>query len=108
MFWPVLVFHSSGRFCPSATPDAFGPRNDGQLPTAFAGLGRTGGFSFAVLTKFRTGFGTDSPAGNHVLRSRIICRGRQSSEMRSNVMCLPSKVVRYFPGPSQPPGPPVI
>src|SRR3954466_14420257 len=29
---PLVPFHLSGRCWPSATPDALGPRNDGQLP----------------------------------------------------------------------------
>src|ERR1700752_1627380 len=102
MFWPVFVFHSSGRFCPSATPDAFGPRNDGQLPVAFAG--RDGGRAPAVLTKFRSGLGTDSPAGSQVLPSRMSCRTLHSSETTPIVTCLPSEVARYLPRPSQPPG----
>src|SRR5215217_2931188 len=89
MFWPVFPFHSSGRFCPSATPDAFGPRNDGQLPLLPA-IGRLGGLPLPLLTISRAGFVTISSAGRHVLRSRIICRGLQSSETRLKERCLPS------------------
>src|SRR6185295_18658476 len=89
IFSPVLPFHLSGRFCPSATPEACGPRNDGQLPFSVA-IGRAGGRPFPVLTISRGGRATVSPAGSHVLRSRIICRGLQSSETRLNERCLPS------------------
>src|SRR5215213_9960341 len=106
MFSPVFAFHASGRFCPSTTPDAFGPRNDGQLPAAAAGFGRDGWRACEVRIKFRAGLLTASPAGDQVLRSRIIWRGRHSSATRSNVRRLPSPVIRYLPGPSQPPGPP--
>ena len=36
MFSPFLPSQRSGRFCRSATPDACGPRNDGQLPASGA------------------------------------------------------------------------
>jgi hypothetical protein len=36
MFVPVAGFHSSGRSCLSAMPDASGPRKDGQCPVPFA------------------------------------------------------------------------
>src|SRR5215216_889768 len=88
-------------------PDACGPRNDGQLPLAVS-RARAGGFAVAVLMIFLAGLFTASPAGDHVLRSRIICRGLHSSETKSNLMCFPSVSKRYLPGPSQPPGPPLI
>src|SRR5690349_13958906 len=100
MFSPVLPLHWSGRFCPSAIPDAFGPRNDGQLPFAFA-IGRAGGLPLPVLTISRGGRRTVSPTGRHVLPSSISCRTLQSSETRLNVTCLPSVSYRYLPGPSQ-------
>ena len=43
MFSPVLPFHRSGRFCRSATPEACGPRKEGQLPFEVFGSGRAGG-----------------------------------------------------------------
>src|SRR5690349_4329015 len=102
IFSPVLAFHWSGRFCPSAIPDAFGPRNDGHAPAAL--LAREGGRACAVLTKLRTGFATASPDGNHVLPSIIICRTLHSSATSAISTCLPSTLARYLPGPSQPPG----
>ena len=39
MFSPFAASQRSGRFCPSATPEARGPRNDGQLPAAGAAAG---------------------------------------------------------------------
>src|SRR4026209_62449 len=89
MFSPVLAFHWSGNICPSATPDAPGPRNEGQLPLALA-IGREGGFPLPSLTISRAGLATTSSDGRHVLRSRTICRGFQSSEMRLKEKCLPS------------------
>src|SRR5215212_9011797 len=88
-------------------PDAFGPRNDGQLPFALA-IGRAGGFPLPVLTISRGGRFTVSPAGSHMLRSMIICRTLHSSETRLNERRLPSVSYRYLPGLSQPPGPPEI
>ena len=70
MFCPVLAFHSSGRFWPSATPDACGPRNEGQLP--LSGIAREGGFAFDVVVMFRAGLAATVPAGTHVPPSRII------------------------------------
>src|SRR5688572_16557984 len=96
MFSPVFAFHWSGRFCPSAMPDACGPRNDGQLPLLVSGFAR--GRAFAVCVNFRGARAADSPAGNQLLRSRIICRGLQSSETKSNEMRLPSTLTRYLPG----------
>src|SRR5688500_8241530 len=89
-------------------PDACGPRNDGQLPFSVAGFAREGGLAFDVVVIFRGGLLTAVPAGNHVLPSRIIWRGLHSSETRVNLMRFPSVSYRYFPGPSQPPGPPDI
>src|SRR6185369_15913301 len=83
MFSPVLPFHLSGRFCPSAIPEAFGPRKDGQLPLLLA-IGRAGGRAFATLTISRGGTATISVAGIHVLRSTIIFRGTQLSATTSN------------------------
>src|ERR1051325_3583778 len=88
-------------------PDACGPRNEGQLPLAVS-RGRAGGVAFAVLVIFLMGLLTTSPAGDHALRSMIICRILQSSETRSNLTCFPSLSNRYLPGPSQPPGPPLV
>ena len=89
-------------------PEACGPRNDGQLPLSVAGFAREGGFAFDVVVIFRGGLLTTVPAGNHVLPSRMIWRSLHSSETRVNLMCFPSVSYRYFPGPSQPPGPPDI
>src|SRR5690348_8701423 len=106
MFCPVFPLHSSGRFCPSAIPDACGPRKVGQLP--FAEAARDEGRACDVSVIFRGGLVTTSPAGNQVLRSTIIRRGTQSSATTSNDTRLPSLLKRYFPGVSQPPGPPLI
>src|SRR6185369_6522618 len=83
MFSPVLPFHLSGRFCPSATPEACGPRNEGQLPLSLA-IGRAGGRAVATLTMSRGGTTTVSLAGIHLLRSIIIRRGTHSSATTSN------------------------
>src|SRR5688572_24818999 len=56
----------------------------------------------------RVGIAFISPAGDQLLRSRIIFRTLQSSEMRAKLTRLPSTPSRYLPGPSQPPGPPDI
>ena len=40
MFSPVFGFHVSGNCCPSATPAARTPRNDGQLPVAALAAGK--------------------------------------------------------------------
>src|ERR1044072_3564406 len=107
MFSPDLPFHLSGRFCPSAIPEARGPRNDGQLPLSVA-IGRAGGRAVATLTMSLGGTTTVSPVGIHVLRSTIIRRGIHSSATTSNETRLPSLLKRYLPGASQPPGPPDI
>src|SRR5690348_5943599 len=107
MFSPLLPFHLSGWFCPSATPDACGPLIDGQLPFADPGLIRDDSGAPAVSVIFRGGTATVSLAGSHVLRSRIIRRGIHSSASTSNVMLLALLFKRYLPGPSQPPGPPL-
>src|SRR5215203_5017508 len=87
-------------------PEACGPRNEGQLP--LAGAGRAEGRACDVSVIFLAGLTAASPAGDQVLRSRIICRTLHSSATRSNVRCLSTVVTRYLPGPSQPPGPPLI
>src|SRR6185369_17070472 len=84
MFSPVFPFHWSGRFCPSATPDACGPRNDGQLPFAFPAFACEEFRAVVVVVIFRGGLVTTSSAGIQVLRSRITRRTIQSSETRSN------------------------
>src|SRR5687767_5654855 len=89
-------------------PDARGPRNDGQLPLSVAGFAREGGRAFDVVVIVLEGLGTTVPAGNQVLPSRITCRGLHASVTRLNLTRFPSVSNRYFPGPSQPPGPPVI
>src|SRR5262245_21042890 len=89
-------------------PDACGPRNDGQLPLLVAGFARAGGRAFDVVVMLRGGLLTIVPAGNHVLPSSIICRTLHSSETRLKFTRFPSVSNRYFPGRSQPPGPPVI
>src|SRR5215207_2152730 len=65
IFSPVLAFHWSGRFCPSAIPDACGPRNEGQLPLPGSAFPR--GRAFAVCVNFRGALAADSPAGNQLL-----------------------------------------
>src|SRR6266550_6265745 len=47
-FSPVLAFQWSGRFWPSAMPDACAPRKDGQLPFVVFGFGRSGARAPAV------------------------------------------------------------
>src|SRR5215207_6856911 len=89
-------------------PDAFGPRNDGQLPLLVSGLAREGGRALEVAVIFRGGLATISPAGIQVPPSRIICRGLHSSDTRLNVTRFPSVSKRYLPGPSHPPGPPLM
>src|SRR6185369_1215109 len=83
MFSPVFPLHLSGRFCPSATPEACGPRNDGQLPLSVA-IGRAGGRAVETLTISRGGTTTVSLEGIHRLRSTIMRRGTHSSETTSN------------------------
>src|SRR5688572_25600074 len=89
-------------------PEAFGPRNEGQLPLFVSGLARDGGFALEVVVILRGGLVTTSVEGIQVLPPRIILRGKHSSETRSNLMRCPSVSKRYLPGPSQPPGPPLI
>src|SRR5690242_5716451 len=84
-------------------PDAFGPRNDGQLP--LAALADRGGNALAVLSNFRTRLATASFAGSHALPSSTIRRSLHSSETSASMTRLPSTLTRYLPGASQPPGP---
>src|SRR6187200_2169333 len=58
MFFAFGPFQVSGRFWPSATPLAFGPRKDGQLPFAGAAAGSVGATSGPVRTILRSGTGT--------------------------------------------------
>jgi hypothetical protein len=85
---PVLGFQVSGSRIPSAIPAACAPRNDGQLPAGGA-EGVAGGFAMAWTVMRRGGIAAVSVAGRHVLRSRIIRRGRQSSAMTANVTSPP-------------------
>src|SRR5687768_15056301 len=98
MLAPVLTSHASGRFCPSATPDASGPRNDGQLPLAGVAGGSGGADALRRATIRRSGFATTVPAGRQVLRSRIIRRGVQGSATIANVSTAFSCEKRYWPG----------
>jgi hypothetical protein len=93
-FSPVFGSQRSGRFCRSATPEACGPRKEGQLPAAVFGAGRAGGRAPAVLSMRRAGFAFAAPAGAHVLRSRIMRRGVQSSVMREKLTRPPSARAR--------------
>src|SRR6185503_13919986 len=94
MFSPDFTLHLSGRFCPSAIPDACAPRNDGQFPSDVFAFGALG--AFAVVTKeiFLTGIVFGSSAGAHRLRSRIIRRTRQSSAITSKPTRLASSLTR--------------
>ncbi len=96
-FSPVFGSQRSGRFCPSATPDAFGPLKDGQLPFASAGRGSAGGRSGPERTIFRSGIGSASPSGRHVLALRIMRRGTQSSLTAVRAKCVRSMWNRYWP-----------
>src|SRR5258705_4649929 len=87
MFSLLAPSQRSGRFCPSAAPDARTPRNDGQLPASAVAAGIVTRDEAAVLTMFLTGTGTVSPDGRHRLPSRIIRRGAQASATRSKVTC---------------------
>ena len=89
-------------------PDAFGPRNEGQLPFAAAGFGSAEGRSGPLLTIFRSGIGTGSPSGRHVLPLRIIRRGTQSSATTASVSTVRSVLNRYRPGAAHGGGPPVV
>src|SRR5688572_16824519 len=53
MFSPVFTFQVSGKFAPSATPEACGPRNDGQLSSDDAARGKGGNGVAAVRTTRR-------------------------------------------------------
>src|SRR5215207_1346065 len=108
-FSPFAPSQRSGRFCPSATPAACRPRNAGQLPATASGPPRgAGARAKAVLTMRRVGLTLTSPAGDQVLRSRIIRRGAQSSATRSKPTRPPPARTRYRPGPSQPLGAPEV
>jgi hypothetical protein len=51
---PFEPSHLSGSRCPSATPDACGPRNDGQLPAAGAARGKVPRVGATVLVMRRS------------------------------------------------------
>src|SRR5262245_17547587 len=104
MFSPVVTFHVSGSFCPSAIPAARVPRNDGQLPCAGAAAGNAGIFGAAVLVMLRVGTASASSTGRHVLRSRIIRRGVHESFSIENVTCVPERLMVYVAGSAHPVG----
>ena len=102
VFSPFLASHWSGRFWPSTTPDACGPRNEGQLPLEVVASWTTTGDAAAVRTMRRSGMASASLVGRQLLRSKIIRRGTQSSNTRSKLSREPSTWNRYRPGSSQP------
>ncbi len=87
-------------------PDASRPRNDGQS-ASLGGMRRSGPFEAgpAVLTIDRAGAAAFVPGGDHLLRSRIIVRARQSSDTTSRPSVVPSTLKRYFAAPSHFDGP---
>ena len=105
MFSPVSPSHLSGRSWPSETPEACGPRNDGQLPDKVLASEGKGELSPTVRTMRRSATTSASPSGRHLLPSRIIRRGTHSSDTSSRLRRVPATRNRYRPGPSHPPGP---
>ena len=109
MFSPVLPFQRSGRCCPSATPDACGPRKDGQLPLADVACGsvrrtrRAPGAQWLVRPRPPA-----APSGRHVLSFRTMRLGTQSSERSASDRRMFSTRNRYRPGCAHSCGPPVV
>ena len=75
MFSPFSAFQLSGNCCPSATPAACGPRNDGQLPERSPARGSRTAASNIVRVTVRGGTRFGSPGGAHRVLSRNIARG---------------------------------
>ena len=77
MFSPVVGLQRSGKCCPSALPEASGPRNDGHGPAELPAGANAFFAGPPVCTIVRTGGEETKPAGIHWLRSMIIRRGSQ-------------------------------
>jgi hypothetical protein len=109
-FSPVLTSHVFGRLWPSATPDALGPRKDGQLSVAGFAADSFGARAGPLRTILRSPVGTVSPGGRHVLSRRTICRGTQASATVVRITRAPSTRYLYRPDVVQGTrgGPPVV
>src|SRR5260221_14308540 len=101
---PVLVFHVSGRFCPLATPDAAGPRKDGQLSDGLPAAANGERRADAVRTIRRPATDFASAAGRHVLWSSTVRRDAHGSATTSKRKCVPSRRTLYRPLALQLPG----